>query len=39
MSHISNQEFLEYWYDYYLSLGYSDEEAVELAEKEFDFRE
>jgi hypothetical protein len=39
MSHIKNQEFLEYWYEHYLSLGYSEEEAVKLAEKEFDSRD
>jgi uncharacterized protein YqkB len=35
MSPIEIQEFLEYWFKYYLSLGYNEEEAVLLAEKEF----
>ena len=33
MSHLKNQEFLEYWYEYALELGYSDEEAIEYADK------
>jgi hypothetical protein len=34
MSHPSTQEFLEYWTDYYMSLGIDLERAIELAEKE-----
>ena len=34
MSHITNQQFLEYWFDHYLSLGYDIEQAVLLAEQQ-----
>jgi hypothetical protein len=39
MSYIKNQEFLEYWFKYYLSLGYNNKEAITLAEKEFNSRD
>lgn len=39
MSHLSNQEFLEYWTEYYLSQGIDFEEAIALAENEFDERD
>lgn len=35
MSHVSNQEFLEYWTEFYLNQGCDLERAIELAEKEF----
>ena len=34
MSHPTNQEFLEYWTDFYLSQGHDLERAIELAENE-----
>ena len=34
MSHITNLQFLEYWFDHYLSLGYDVEQAVLLAEQQ-----
>jgi hypothetical protein len=34
MSHVSYQQFLEYWTDYYMSQGIDLERAIELAEKE-----
>jgi hypothetical protein len=34
MSHVSNQEFLEYWTEFYVNQGCDLERAIELAEKE-----
>lgn len=36
MSHLSNQEFLEYYYDEGLSKGMTEDEAVEYAEDMFE---
>jgi len=34
MSHPTNQEFLEYWTEFYLSQGHDLDIAIELAENE-----
>jgi hypothetical protein len=34
MSHPTNQEFLEYWTEFYVSQGIDLERAIELAENE-----
>lgn len=36
MSHLSNTEFLEYYYEEGLSKGMTEDEAVEYAEDKFE---